>query len=92
MLPLGPEPNDEEKLEEVEGDDGSTPFSLPDDISGAASQSTHPQTDAMHDDAQQLYDEGIPASAGLPENPTETNATKAETNEGFDVEPTENDV
>jgi hypothetical protein len=60
--PLGLEPNDEEKTEQLP-QDYSTPFSPP---SGVADNTddTHPQADT-NVDAQEHYDEGIAGAIGL---------------------------
>jgi hypothetical protein len=78
------EPNDEERLEELPGDDGQTPFrpadptrddSLPADDSsqpGASSTSTfddtHPDTDTDID-KQELYDAGESSAASGADEP-----------------------
>ena len=62
MQPM--DPTDEEKLEKEAGD-YDTPFSLPDDAAGKIS-STHPSTDDKMD-SQELYDEGLSATAGADE-------------------------
>jgi hypothetical protein len=85
MPPIDPEPNDEEKLEKID-QDFEPPMSLPSDVAGAGSQSTHPQTDDIND-IQEAYDAGIPAEAGLPEERENTKEASSEESEGFDVEP-----
>jgi hypothetical protein len=85
------EPNDEERLEELPGDSGQTPFrpadpprddTLPPDDSGqpgatsrAASDDTHPDGDTDVD-RQELYDAGeASAAAGADEPHDDTTVT-----------------
>ncbi len=83
-MPLPPdEPNDEEREEELPGDEGTTPFSAggpirddeskdPEDARAEHLSSTHPVTD---DDIQQedVYEEGLAEAAGA-EEPNAGNA------------------
>lgn len=59
------EPNKEEKLEK-EDQDYETPFSFPYDAKGRVAKD-HPTTDDELD-SQQLYDEGLSATAGVDES------------------------
>lgn len=60
--PLGLEPNDEEKAEQLP-QDYSTPFSPPSGVADNADD-THPQADT-NVDTQEHYDEGIAGAIGI---------------------------
>jgi hypothetical protein len=92
MPPVDPEPNDEEKQEEVPGDDQSTPFSPPDDIIDPA-PADHPQEDTGLQ-PEEIYDAGISAASGVsdPAGPTPQSPPQDAETEGYDIEPTEDDV
>ena len=63
------EPNDEERLEELPGDQG-TPFQPADDQDDQGqTDDTHPSTDV---DQQELYDEGVAGAEA--EEPNQDNA------------------
>jgi hypothetical protein len=83
MPPLDPEPNDEEKEEQLD-EDYDPPFSLPSD--SHPFQAADPQSlDPNLEDQQELYDEGI---GGI--EPESTPVDPEE--EGFDIEPNADEV
>jgi len=64
MLP--DEPNDEERLEEVDNDDNSTPFQAADDVADDGIDDTHPATDSEAQ-PEEIYNSGQSAASNMAE-------------------------
>jgi hypothetical protein len=96
MPPVTPKPNDEEKQEELAGDNQSTPFSPPDDISDPA-PTDHPQDDTGLQ-VEEIYDAGVSAASGVTDpamvgsNPPNDQSTQEADREGYDTDPNEDEV
>jgi hypothetical protein len=91
MPPIDPLPNQEEDLEKLNGD-YATPFSLPDD---ASTDTIDPALDQNLLDQQELYDQNEPGEVGSPRRHPgtyEPGFPLEPKDDGFDTEPTSDDV